>query len=101
MRPEAGRRLLALFAYLVPGAAWAQHITIDGSLGTAARTLAGPNYAITASLGKQVGGNLVQSFGIFGLATKEGPTFFPLMLLYTAVSYTVFRGKVKPRTGHY
>lgn len=75
LRPGAGLRLLALFAYLVPGAAWAQHITIDGSLGTAARTLAGPNYAITASLGKQVGGNLFQSFGIFGPGTKESATF--------------------------
>jgi len=26
---------------------------------------------------------------------------FPLMLIYTAISYTVFRGKVKPTAGHY
>jgi cytochrome d ubiquinol oxidase subunit II len=26
---------------------------------------------------------------------------FPLMLLYTVISYTVFRGKVKPTAGHY
>jgi cytochrome bd ubiquinol oxidase subunit II len=26
---------------------------------------------------------------------------FPLMLLYTAISYTVFRGKVRPTAGHY
>ena len=26
----------------------------------------------------------------------EGLFVFPLMLLYTAVSYTVFRGKVRP-----
>ena len=31
----------------------------------------------------------------------EGLFVFPLMLLYTAISYTVFRGKVKPTTGHY
>jgi cytochrome bd ubiquinol oxidase subunit II len=31
----------------------------------------------------------------------EGIFVFPLMLLYTAVSYTVFRGKVKPTTEHY
>lgn len=67
--------LAGAFRNLVPGAAWAQHITIDGSLGTAARTLAEPNYAITASLGKQVGGNLFQSFGIFGPGTKESATF--------------------------
>jgi cytochrome d ubiquinol oxidase subunit II len=26
---------------------------------------------------------------------------FPLMLLYSAISYSVFRGKVKPTEGHY
>ena len=26
---------------------------------------------------------------------------FPLMLLYTVISYTVFRGKVRPTAGHY
>jgi cytochrome d ubiquinol oxidase subunit II len=26
---------------------------------------------------------------------------FPLMLLYTVISYTVFRGKVGPASGHY
>jgi cytochrome bd ubiquinol oxidase subunit II len=31
----------------------------------------------------------------------EGLFVFPLMLLYTAVSYSVFRGKVRPTTGHY
>ena len=31
----------------------------------------------------------------------EGLFVFPLMLLYTAIGYTVFRGKVKPTTGHY
>ena len=30
-----------------------------------------------------------------------GVFVFPLMLLYTAISYTVFRGKVRPTTGHY
>jgi cytochrome bd ubiquinol oxidase subunit II len=30
----------------------------------------------------------------------EGLFVFPLMLLYTVISYSVFRGKVKP-TGHY
>src|SRR5579862_9809291 len=62
----------ALFAVTVP--AWAQHITIDGTL-SPARTLAGPNYTIGANLGKQVGGNLFQSFGIFGLGTGENATF--------------------------
>ena len=31
----------------------------------------------------------------------EGLFVFPLMLLYTVISYTVFRGKVRPTTGHY
>jgi cytochrome bd ubiquinol oxidase subunit II len=26
---------------------------------------------------------------------------FPLMLIYTVISYTVFRGKVRPTAGHY
>jgi cytochrome bd ubiquinol oxidase subunit II len=30
-----------------------------------------------------------------------GVFVFPLMLLYTVISYTVFRGKVKPTAGHY
>jgi len=30
-----------------------------------------------------------------------GVFVFPLMLLYTAISYTVFRGKVRPTAGHY
>ena len=31
----------------------------------------------------------------------EGLFIFPLMLLYTVISYTVFRGKVRPTAGHY
>jgi cytochrome d ubiquinol oxidase subunit II len=31
----------------------------------------------------------------------EGLFVFPLMLLYTVVSYSVFRGKVRPAAGHY
>jgi cytochrome d ubiquinol oxidase subunit II len=30
-----------------------------------------------------------------------GIIVFPLMLIYTAISYTVFRGKVRPTAGHY
>ena len=63
-----------LFGALAPGAASAQHITTDGSLG-AKLTLSGPNYAIPATLGQQVGGNLFHSFGIFGLSTGETATF--------------------------
>jgi cytochrome d ubiquinol oxidase subunit II len=31
----------------------------------------------------------------------EGIIVFPLMLVYTAISYTVFRGKVRPMSDHY
>jgi cytochrome bd ubiquinol oxidase subunit II len=31
----------------------------------------------------------------------EGLFVFPLMLLYTAISLSVFRGKVSARTDHY
>jgi cytochrome bd ubiquinol oxidase subunit II len=31
----------------------------------------------------------------------EGLFVFPLMLIYTAISYSVFRGKVRPTTNHY
>jgi cytochrome d ubiquinol oxidase subunit II len=31
----------------------------------------------------------------------EGLFVFPLMLLYTVISCTVFKGKVKPTAGHY
>jgi len=59
---------------LAPNGGAAQHITIDGSL-SAAQTLVGPNYTIGATLGKQVGGNLFHSFGIFGLSQGENATF--------------------------
>jgi filamentous hemagglutinin family protein len=64
----------ALFGVLVPGGAWAQNITIDGTL-SEAKTLVGPNYAITANLGKQIGGNLFHSFGKFGLSQGESANF--------------------------
>jgi filamentous hemagglutinin family protein len=63
-----------VLAALAPRPAPAQHITIDGRL-SPAQTLVGPNYSIGANLGKQVGSNLFQSFGIFGLATGEAATF--------------------------
>jgi filamentous hemagglutinin family protein len=58
----------------VPRDAIGQRITIDGRF-SAAQTLVGPNYAIGANLGKQVGSNLFHSFGSFGLATGESATF--------------------------
>src|SRR6516164_8184031 len=61
-------------AVVTPLEALAQHITIDGRF-SPAQTLVGPNYAIGANLGKQVGSNLFHSFGQFGLATGESATF--------------------------
>ncbi|MBV8736320.1 MAG: filamentous hemagglutinin N-terminal domain-containing protein, partial [Alphaproteobacteria bacterium] len=66
--------VLGMFMALAAPDAAAQRITIDGRF-SPAQTLAGPNYAITANLGKQAGGNLFHSFGSFGLATGESATF--------------------------
>src|SRR5690348_9691898 len=63
-----------ILALLFPVGSLAQNITVDGTL-TPAQTLAGPNYSITANLGKQVGGNLFHSFGIFGLTQGESANF--------------------------
>ena len=63
-----------LFTAAMPRICAAQHITVDGRF-SPAYTLQGPNYAIDASLGKQVGSNLFHSFGQFGLTTSESATF--------------------------
>ena len=63
-----------LLGCLGPTVGSAQSITTDGTPG-AKVTLAGPNYPITASLGKQVGGNLFHSFGAFGLNKGESAVF--------------------------
>jgi filamentous hemagglutinin family protein len=63
-----------LLAAVVPRVAAAQQITVDGRF-SPAQTLFGPNYAITANLGKQVGSNLFHSFGQFGLSTGESAAF--------------------------
>jgi large exoprotein involved in heme utilization and adhesion len=61
-------------AALTPRPAAGQHITVDGRF-SPAQTLVGPNYSITANLGKQVGSNLFHSFGQFGLSTGESAAF--------------------------
>ena len=58
----------------LPRVASAQNITVDGRF-SPAQTLVGPNYSITANIGKQVGSNLLHSFGQFGLATGESAGF--------------------------
>ena len=49
-------------------------ISTDGTVGPAS-SLAGPNYAIPASLGSQVGSNLFHSFSVFDVNTGESATF--------------------------
>jgi filamentous hemagglutinin family protein len=72
--PKVSFVAACLLAAVIPRVATAQQITIDGRF-SPARTLVGPNYAITANLGKQVGGNLFHSFGKFGLVNGETAAF--------------------------
>lgn len=65
---------LALVCVPPPPHAAAQRITVDGRL-SPAQTLRGPDYAIGAELGRQVGGNLFHSFGAFGLNRGETARF--------------------------
>src|SRR3954454_8627790 len=65
--------LAVLFLLPIAGTR-AQRITVDGRL-SPAQTLIGPNYAIGANLGRQVGSNLFHSFGAFGLNRNETATF--------------------------
>jgi len=49
-------------------------IALDGTLGLKT-TLSGPNYGITADLGRQVGPNLFHSFSEFNIRSGESATF--------------------------
>ena len=64
---------ISLAVCFVPLLGWAE-VTLDGSLGPSG-ILTGPDYAITAGLGRQVGGNLFHSFGDFNLRLGESATF--------------------------
>jgi filamentous hemagglutinin family protein len=72
--PGTIRAELALAAAmaLAPGAS-AQVVT-DGTVGRAG-ALSGPNFAVTADLGRQVGGNLFHSFSQLNLGRGESATF--------------------------
>ena len=74
--PKVSLALVAVcsLAAAEPRMAAAQRITVDGRF-SAAQTLTGPNYDISASLGKQVGSNLFHSFGQFGLVKGETAAF--------------------------
>lgn len=49
-------------------------VTLDGTLGPAG-ALAAPDYQIPAEVGRQVGGNLFHSFGVFSIDSQESATF--------------------------
>src|SRR5205085_7018451 len=49
-------------------------VVVDKSFGLA-RALPGPNFMIPANLGKQIGGNLFQSFSQFDLNNTQFATF--------------------------
>ena len=75
MRPLHRTRIcVAVSGALCAGAPVHAQITTDGTLG-AAKTLQGPNYSITADLGRQAGGNLFHSFGQFSVPTNGSATF--------------------------
>jgi hypothetical protein len=61
--------LLTFFAHPLLGG-----VVLDGSFGTHG-ALPGPNFMITAPMGKQVGGNLFQSFSQFNLNNSQSATF--------------------------
>ena len=61
--------LITLFAHPLLGG-----VVLDGSFGTHG-PLPGPNFTIPASFGKQLGGNLFQSFNQFNLNSSQSATF--------------------------
>lgn len=70
---RVGRILIAVLLTAVAGHTSAEVVT-DGTLG-AARSLSGPDFAVTADLGQQRGGNLFHSFSFFNIYTGESATF--------------------------
>ncbi len=72
-RRRAFTIVTALFMLLFPSGLPAQ-VILDGTLG-AAGPLAGPHYAVTGNLGRQVGGNLFHSFSSFSIYRNESATF--------------------------
>jgi filamentous hemagglutinin family protein len=59
---------------LVSGGTSSAQVVLDGKFGSSG-ALTGPNYNITADLGKTRGNNLFQSFAQFNLASGEVATF--------------------------
>jgi filamentous hemagglutinin family protein len=69
-------RIVLAAALLVSPSAWGvpTGVVLDGSFG-AAGALPGPNFTITAGMGRQVGTNLFQSFSQFNLTSSQSATF--------------------------
>ena len=69
--------LSALFSFflvcLVSDSGWSE-VTLDGTLGLSG-AVSGPDYQLTADMGRQVGANLFHSFGKFNVNTGESATF--------------------------
>jgi filamentous hemagglutinin family protein len=60
-------------------------VVLDGTLGSAG-TLLGPDFAIEAHLGQQVGNNLFHSFRRFNLNHNESATFFGPNMIENVIS---------------
>lgn len=65
---------ILLFFAASAGQEAAAQVEFDGTMG-ARGALAGPDYSIPSSLGRQVGGNLFHSFAAFSLMPTESATF--------------------------
>src|SRR6202012_1307043 len=75
VRPGSPSIAFAACAFLLSSSALLRAgVVLDGTLGPR-RTLTGPSYSITPDLGKQIGGNLFQSFSSFGLTQGETALF--------------------------
>ena len=72
--PGKGSRGVLYFLALALCPAASAQVALDGTLGRAG-ALAGPDFAVTADLGRQVGANLFHSFSQFGLAQGQSATF--------------------------
>jgi filamentous hemagglutinin family protein len=84
--------------------AFAQSITLDGTLGTP-ETLTGPNYLIPQTAGQAVGNNLFHSFGKFNLNSNEAATFQSnpniqnILSRVTGGNQSVIDGLIRTQTG--
>ncbi|AFY34516.1 S-layer family protein [Calothrix sp. PCC 7507] len=84
--------------------AFAQSITLDGSLGTPG-TLTGPDYVIPQAAGQAVGNNLFHSFGQFNLNSNEAaifqsnPNIQNILSRVTGGNQSVIDGLIRTQSG--